>query len=160
MMVPSASQEGNRKMDAKLTTARQTAEAAFQADPSDANLKALQAAGKAEMDAYLADFDARHAATETAEEPVQEATETVEIDSDSSTWSEERKEAYRQETARMMARIGRSMDESNARMAGPEDTRPYAKEYSQYISDGIGDTDGWFSPLSYEAWVHFFAPQA
>lgn len=64
-------------MDANLTATRQAAEAAFAADPSDANLKALQVAGKAEMDAYLVDFDARQAArqeaTETAEQEAEEA---------------------------------------------------------------------------------------
>lgn len=113
----------------------------------------VEANGKTSMENYLARFDARQ---EAAQEQEQEPTE---VDSDSSTWSEARKEAYRQETAKMMANLSRSMDESHARMAGPVDTRPHAQAYSQYISDGIGDTDGWFSPLSYEAWVTFFAPQ-
>lgn len=147
----------------QATAIRQSVEADYEANPTTENLKRLQAAGKREMDLYLEGFDARQAArqeaTQAPEQEVEEATEAAEIDSDSSTWSEERKEAYRQETARMMARISRSMDESNARVAGPADTRKFAKEYSQYISDGIGDTDGWFSPLSYEAWVRFFAPQ-
>ncbi|MEU0181448.1 hypothetical protein ABZ312_09690 [Streptomyces sp. NPDC006207] len=47
------------------TTARQAAEAAYRANPTPANLAALQVAGKAEMDEYLAAFDARHAATPT-----------------------------------------------------------------------------------------------
>lgn len=28
------------------------------------------------------------------------------------------------------------------------------ERYGLYISDGIGDTDGYFAPLSFEAWAH------
>ncbi|MYX38996.1 MULTISPECIES: hypothetical protein [unclassified Streptomyces] len=44
------------------TIARQAAEAAYRANPNPATLADLRAAGQAEMDEYLAGFDARHAA--------------------------------------------------------------------------------------------------
>lgn len=44
------------------TTARQAAEAAYRANPNPATLAVMRAAGEAEMDEYLAGFDARHAA--------------------------------------------------------------------------------------------------
>lgn len=45
----------------EATARRQAAEARWTTDKSDEALKELQAAGKAEMDLVLADFDARHA---------------------------------------------------------------------------------------------------
>lgn len=52
-----------------LTTARQAAEAAFTADPTSANLKALQAAGKAEMNQVVEQFDSRQASVTPAATP-------------------------------------------------------------------------------------------
>ena len=49
-------------MNADLTATRAAAEAAFAVDATDENLAVLAAASEAEMDAYLAGFDARHAA--------------------------------------------------------------------------------------------------
>ncbi len=93
-------------------------------------------------------------------EVAETATEVPAAGSDSSQWTEAQKAAYRAETAQLMASLSRSMDESHARIAGPADTREHAKAYSQYVSDGIADTDGYFAPLSYDRWVHFFGPQA
>jgi hypothetical protein len=45
------------------TAARQTAEANYNANPTDANLKAYQTAADVEMDMVLASFDARNAGT-------------------------------------------------------------------------------------------------
>ncbi len=68
-------------------------------------------------------------------------------------------DTYRDETAEMMARISHSMNESHARVSSTSkpDTRPHGAAYRQYISDGTGDTDGYFAPLAYDRWVIFFA---
>jgi hypothetical protein len=48
-------------MNADPTTARRNAESAYRLSPTAETLGALQIAGDAEMDEYLAGFDARHA---------------------------------------------------------------------------------------------------
>lgn len=35
-------------------------------------------------------------------------------------------------------------------------SREQHEAYSQYISDGIGDTDGWYIPIDFEAWAATF----
>lgn len=37
--------------------------------------------------------------------------------------------------------------------------RPHEAAYIRYVSDGLADTDGYFSPLDYEAWAATFAPR-
>lgn len=37
---------------------------------------------------------------------------------------------------------------------------PMAKEYRQYISDGLADTDGYFAPIPYEVWIKYHIKQA
>lgn len=122
----------------QATAIRQSAEADFEINKSDENLRRLQVAGKREMDLVLGRFDARQEAAQVEESPASEATD---------------------ETAQMMDRIRRSMDESNARVAqdAKPDTRPHGAAYAQYVSDGVGDTDGYFAPLAYDHWVIFFA---
>lgn len=129
----------------QATAIRQSAEADFEINKSDENLRRLKVASKREMDLVLNAFDARQAAETAKQEAAQVEEPQVSEDAD--------------ETAQMMDRIRRSMDESNARVArnATPDTRPHGAAYAQYVSDGIGDTDGYFAPLAYDRWVIFFA---
>ncbi|MFI2301982.1 hypothetical protein ACH5AL_24515 [Actinacidiphila glaucinigra] len=93
--------------------ARQAAETAYRANPNPATLAALRAAGQAEMDEYLAGFDARRAAEAAAE---------VEAAPEGDPWKAP---------------------------AAP----PSREDYTRYVADGLGATDGHFAPLDFEHWA-------
>ena len=111
-----------------LTATRQDAEAAFTTDPTPANLKALQAAGKAEMDMVVGEFDARQAPVE------QDAAQTV-------VWPEARNFA-----AWFVTLMDRNTKCTNV---GEFEHRAYLG----YISYGLSMTDGHYAPESLGAWV-------
>jgi hypothetical protein len=114
-----------------LSTARRTAEAAFTADPTDANLKALQAAGKAEMDMVVGEFDTRNA----DEAPVeQNAAQTV-------VWPEARNFAEW-----FVALMDRNLNCTNV-------SEFEHRAYLGHISYSLSMTDGYYAPESLGAWV-------
>lgn len=148
-----------------LSKARAAAELAFQQDPSDANLKALQAAGKAEMDEYLAGFDARHSASEEAPEAVQE-TETEEIqelvtetETKEIAQVNQAEEVIKQaETNRPFAPWFRALLEQNLTL---EDTEWFEEEaYKGSISYEYSMTDGWYAPEPKDKWLLIFRQDA
>lgn len=134
-----------------LSKARAAAELAFQQDPSDTNLKALQAAGNAEMDEYLAGFDARHSASEEAPEAVQE----IEIETKEITSIDQVEEVIKQaETHRPFAPWFRALLEQNLTL---EDTEWFEEEaYRGSISYEYSMTDGWYAPEPKERWLYTF----
>jgi hypothetical protein len=123
-----------------FTAARQAAEAAYAADSTHANLKALQAAGKAEMDAVVSAFDARNTAPEPAVETGPGAfARTPRVDVEIVPAKTTRRQRRDAEFAEMRAR----MEARPTITVTPE----MEAAYRQYVSDGLGDTDGYFAPI-------------
>lgn len=120
-----------------LSTARRTAEEAFSADPSDANLKALQAAGKAEMDAVLAAFDARNAEVTEEAAPVEPSVQVV-------AWP-----AAPAFAAWFVALLDQNLECT--------DTDAFErKAYRGHISYSLSMTDGYYAPEDFDRWVGGF----
>jgi hypothetical protein len=122
-----------------LTEIRQAAETAYQADPTTENLKALQAAGKAETDEYLARFDAREAAhrekqaAKAAE--TEQATETEETPAPYAAW------------------FVRLLDEKRE----CTDTEGFENiAYRGYVSYGLSMSDGYYAAEDFDQWVTVF----
>jgi hypothetical protein len=122
-----------------LSIARRDAEAAFTADPSAANLKALQAAGKAEMDAVLAAFDARNAAPVETEE----ATETAPVEAATPNWDAVT-------TSRFAAWFVALMEERTECTDADTFERT---AYRGHISYELSMTDGYYAPEPFDSWV-------
>lgn len=120
-----------------LSITRQNAEAAFAADPSDANLKALRVAGQAEMEMVLADFDARNAA------PVEETPETVTVTPD---WDAVT-------TGRFAAWFVTLVNQGTE--CASTDTFERAA-YRGHISYSLSMTDGYYAPEPFSAWINGF----
>lgn len=120
---------------APLSATRASAEAAFEAHATDTNLRALQAAGKAEMDAYLAEAEARAA---TPRKALHTTTPTAPI-------------VYRKPSARAKAAMLFDMTPAEPTIIDRTPERNAA--YLQYISDGLADTDGYYAPLTFDAWA-------
>lgn len=149
-----------------LTAARQAAEAAYDADPTHTNLKALQAAGKAEMDAVVTAFDARNTAPEPSVETGPGAfarTPRVEIEIVAETPRKALHNTipvaplvYR---TRLHRRHAEDMYEAQVRM----DQRPaivvtpeMEAAYSKYIDEGMSATDGYYAPISRDAFFRLY----
>jgi hypothetical protein len=126
----------------QATINRQAAEAAYQADRSTENLKALQAAGKVEMDEYLAGFDAREAKRTAASEERKAKEQATPAPAPApapapvyATWF----------TALLNERKECTDVEAFERAA-----------YQGYINYGLSMTDGYYVPQEFEAWVTGF----
>ncbi|MCX4554160.1 hypothetical protein [Streptomyces sp. NBC_01500] len=123
-------------MTEKSTTSRQSAEAAYYAHSTPENLAALQVAGEAEMNEYLAGFDARNADDKVTEELITDSTPELqscpEAKADFAGWF-------------------KTLIDQNATCT---DFNAFERDaYRGHISYGLSMTDGRYAPQDFDAWV-------